>query len=75
MVNDLVWVLGILLEFEEVINYFLIELVKLLDIGKINDDYFMNVVVIGFIFEVINDVDVEKKMKFGKLVYFMLGIK
>ena len=35
----------------------------------------MNVVAIGSIPEAINDVDAEKKTKFGKLAYFMSGIK
>ncbi len=74
-VNDLARALGIPLEPEEAINHFSIESVKPLDIGKINDDYFMNVVAIGSIPEAINDVDAEKKTKFGKLAYFMSGIK
>ena len=48
-VNDLARALGIPLEPEEAINHFSIESVKPLDIGKINDDYFMNVVAIGSI--------------------------
>ena len=74
-VNDLARALGIPLEPDEAINHFSIESVKPLDIGKINDDYFMNVVAIGSIPEAINDVDAEKKTKFGKLAYFMSGIK
>ncbi|MDA3974374.1 diacylglycerol kinase family lipid kinase [Enterococcus thailandicus] len=74
-VNDLARALGIPLEPKEAIKQLSIDSVKPLDIGKINSDYFMNVVAIGTIPEAINDVDSEKKTKLGKFAYFISGIK
>lgn len=74
-VNDLARALGIPLDPEEAINHLSIDSVQPLDIGKINDQYFMNVVAIGTIPESINDVDPEQKTKFGKFAYFISGIK
>lgn len=74
-VNDLARALDMPLDPEEAISHFSLESVKPLDIGKINEHYFMNVVAIGTIPEAINDVDTQKKTKFGKLAYFMSGIK
>ncbi|HJG21587.1 diacylglycerol kinase family lipid kinase [Enterococcus durans] len=74
-VNDLARALEIPLEPEEAIENLSIDSFKSLDIGKINEDYFMNVVAIGTIPEAINDVDPEKKTKLGKLAYFISGIK
>lgn len=74
-VNDLARALKISLEPEEAINELNINRMKKIDIGKINDSYFMNVVAIGVIPEAINDVEVEDKTKFGKLAYFISGFK
>ncbi len=74
-VNDLARALEIPLEPEKAIDHLSIDSFKPLDIGKINEDYFMNVVAIGTIPEAINDVDPEKKTKFGKFAYFISGIK
>ena len=74
-VNDLARALEIPLEPEEAIENLSIDSFKSLDIGKINEDYFMNVVAIGTIPEAINDVNPEKKTKLGKLAYFISGIK
>ena len=60
-VNDLARALNMPIDPEEAIQQFSIEHTKPLDIGKINDQYFMNVVAIGTIPEAINDVDPEKK--------------
>ena len=62
-VNDLARALGIPLDAEEAIQNLDINKVKPLDIGKINDQYFMNVVAIGTIPESINNVDSEDKTK------------
>lgn len=74
-VNDLARVLGIPLASKEAINHLSIDSTQPLDIGKINDQYFMNVVAIGTIPESINDVDPEKKTKYGKFAYFISGMK
>lgn len=74
-VNDLARALNIPLDPEEAIANFYPTLVKPLDIGKINDKYFMNVVAVGTIPEAINDVESEDKTKLGKLAYFVSGLK
>ncbi|KXT84559.1 diacylglycerol/lipid kinase family protein [Streptococcus panodentis] len=74
-VNDLARALGIPLDSEEAIQNLDINRVKPLDIGKVNQDYFMNVVAIGTIPESINNVDPEEKTKWGKLAYFISGFK
>ena len=74
-VNDLARALGIPLDAEEAIQNLDINKVKPLDIGKINDQYFMNVVAIGTIPESINNVDSEDKTKWGKFAYFISGFK
>ena len=74
-VNDLARALNISLDPEEAIQQFDINRTTDLDIGKINDNYFLNVVAIGTIPEAVNDVDVEDKTKFGKLAYFVSGVK
>lgn len=74
-VNDLARALGMPLDPEEAINQLDINKTKPLDIGKINDNYFMNVVAIGTIPESINNVDPEEKTKWGKMAYFISGVK
>lgn len=74
-VNDLARSLNISMDPQEAIESFDIEQKTSLDIGKVNDDYFMNIVSVGSIPEAISDVDVEEKTKFGKLAYFVNGIK
>ncbi|MGM0138754.1 hypothetical protein IGI65_001202 [Enterococcus sp. DIV0755b] len=74
-VNDLARALDIPLDPKKAIANFSITKTTPLDIGKINDSYFMNVVAIGAIPEAINNVDSEQKTKFGKLTYFISGFK
>ncbi|HEL0024926.1 diacylglycerol kinase family lipid kinase [Streptococcus equi subsp. zooepidemicus] len=74
-VNDLARALGMSLDPEEAINQISFETTSPLDIGKVNDAYFMNVVAIGTLPEAINDVAPEEKTTFGKMAYFMSGFK
>lgn len=74
-VNDLARALKIPLDPEEAINNFVLENQRRLDIGKINDAYFMNVVALGTIPEAVNNVESEDKTKLGKFAYFVSGIK
>lgn len=74
-VNDLARALDIPLDPQEAIDAFDVNRYRPLDIGKVNDTYFMNVIAIGTIPQAINDVDPEEKTKFGKLAYFMNGFK
>lgn len=74
-VNDLARALNISLNPQEAIENLDFSKIKPLDIGQINDKYFMNVVAAGVIPEAINDVEVEEKTKWGKMAYFISGIK
>lgn len=74
-VNDLARALNLPLDPLESIESLVIEQTQTIDIGKVNDQYFMNVVGVGTIPEAINDVEVEDKTKFGKLAYFISGFK
>lgn len=74
-VNDLARALNIPLDPQEAIERLNFETTRPLDIGKINDKYFMNVVALGALPEAINNVDVEEKTKFGRMAYFMSGFR
>lgn len=74
-VNDLARALNIPLEPQEAINSLDFSKMKKIDIGKVNDKYFMNVVGAGTIPEAINDVETEDKTKWGKMAYFISSIK
>lgn len=74
-VNDLARALNMPLNPQEAIEQLDLDKVRPLDIGKINDKYFMNVVALGALPEAINNVDVEEKTKFGKMAYFMSGFR
>lgn len=74
-VNDLARALNIPLDPIEAINTLDLSITDTIDLGQINDQYFMNVVGIGTIPEAINDVSVEDKTKMGKLAYFVSGFK
>lgn len=73
-VNDLARALQIPLDVEQAIEQFDSERFKSIDIGKVNDHYFVNVVAVGTIPQAVNNVAVEQKTKFGKLAYVFSGI-
>ncbi|MDO4814313.1 MAG: diacylglycerol kinase family lipid kinase [Gemella sp.] len=74
-VNDLARALKIPLNPEQAIKNFNPDNISDLDIGKINNSYFMNVVAIGTIPESINNVDSKEKTRLGKVAYFVSGAK
>ncbi|KAF1301314.1 diacylglycerol/lipid kinase family protein [Enterococcus sp. JM9B] len=74
-VNDLARALHISLDPKKAIDELNLSQTKKIDLGKINDQYFMNVVAIGLIPEAINHVSAEEKTRFGKLAYFISGLK
>lgn len=74
-VNDLARSLNISMDPTVAIAELDLERNQPLDIGKINDGYFMNIVSVGSIPEAISEVDGEEKSKFGKLAYFTTGLK
>lgn len=74
-VNDLARALHIPLNPDKAIEGFESFELRPLDIGRVNDRYFMNVVAIGAIPEAINSVESEEKTRWGKLAYFMAGFR
>lgn len=74
-VNDLARALNLPMDPEEAIAQFSPDRLVDLDIGKINDTCFMNVVAIGVLPESINDVESEDKTKLGKFAYYLSAAK
>lgn len=46
-----------------------------IDIGKVNDKYFVNTVAAGILPDAVGHVSVEQKTRLGPLAYFLTGIK
>ena len=74
-VNDLARALHLSMEPLEAIEEFDPNRLVDLDVGRINDRYFMNVVAIGVLPEAINDVESEDKTKLGKFAYYLSAVK
>lgn len=74
-VNDLARALGISLDPSSSIAEFDIEAHKAIDIGRINQKYFMNVVAMGTVPEAINSVESKDKTKWGAFAYFASAFK
>ncbi|MGT2811183.1 diacylglycerol/lipid kinase family protein [Streptococcus minor] len=74
-VNDLARALNMPLDPEEAIQSLDLTKTKSLDIGKINDNYFMNVVAVGTIPQAVNETTVEEKTKLGKFAYAISAFK
>lgn len=74
-VNDLARSLGIPRKPEKAIKALEKAVLKPMDLGKIEDSYFMNVVAAGMIAQAVDKVDVEQKTKFGSFAYFFEGVK
>ncbi|MCC5894522.1 MAG: YegS/Rv2252/BmrU family lipid kinase [Alkalibacterium sp.] len=74
-VNDLGRVLDISMDAEKAVNALTNRKKRTIDIGKINDQYFIDIVAIGPIPEAVHDVPIEKKTKLGPLAYLIEGAK
>ncbi|WP_377889887.1 diacylglycerol/lipid kinase family protein [Alkalihalobacillus sp. R86527] len=74
-VNDFARALGIPMQPEKALDVLRERHTKPVDIGKINDQYFMNVLAVGAIAEAVYDVSPEEKSRFGPLAYFIEGGK
>lgn len=74
-VNDLARAIGIPLEPEKAIAMLNNAALINLDIGKINDRYFISNVAAGAIPEAVEGVSAEEKTKYGPLAYFIEGGK
>ncbi|REJ06459.1 diacylglycerol/lipid kinase family protein [Halobacillus trueperi] len=74
-VNDFARALDIPLKVEEAIDVLRSDQTKSVDIGKFNDQYFVNIVAVGALAEATYEVTPEQKTKFGPLAYMMEGMK
>lgn len=74
-VNDLGRVLDIPMNVEKAVKALTKRKKRTIDIGKINDQYFVDIVAIGSIPEAVHDVPIEKKTKLGPLAYVIEGVK
>lgn len=74
-VNDLARALNISLDPIEAIENFDADSLIDLDVGKINEVYFINVAAIGILPESINDVESEDKTRLGKFAYYISVLK
>ncbi|HSJ38949.1 MAG TPA: diacylglycerol kinase family protein [Planococcus sp. (in: firmicutes)] len=74
-VNDFARALGISLDPEEAILALKTGEEKAVDIAKVGDIYFMNILAIGDIAESTSSVTPEQKTRLGAMAYFIEGIK
>ncbi len=74
-VNDLARALNISLDPIEAIENFDANSLVDLDVGKINEVYFINVAAIGILPESINNVESEDKTRLGKFAYYISALK
>ncbi|MFC4388454.1 diacylglycerol/lipid kinase family protein [Gracilibacillus marinus] len=74
-VNNFARALNIPLQIDEAIECIASTDYKSCDIGKINNQYFMNLVNVGAIAEATYSVTTEQKSKLGSFAYFIEGIK
>ncbi|MFO8070104.1 MAG: YegS/Rv2252/BmrU family lipid kinase, partial [Alkalibacterium sp.] len=74
-VNDLGRVLDIPMNPDKAIKALTKRKKKGIDIGKLNDTYFIDIVAIGSIPEAVHSIPIEKKTKLGPLAYLLEGVK
>lgn len=73
--NDFANFIGMPKNIEKACEQIIASEEKLIDIGKINDDYFINVAGAGLFTEVSHKTDPSLKNTIGKLAYYFSGIK
>lgn len=73
--NDLGHALGIPMDPAEAIAMLSTAAKRKIDVGKVNDDYFIDVIAIGSIPEAVQNVSTEQKTKLGFFAYILEGLK
>ncbi|MFC4401671.1 diacylglycerol kinase [Gracilibacillus xinjiangensis] len=73
--NDFARALGIPREINKAVNIILEHNVRSLDIGKVNDHYFMNIAGGGKLTELTYEVPSKLKTMIGQLAYYLKGIE
>lgn len=74
-VNNFARTLEIAMQPEEAIAEMKSAVQKKVDIGKVNETYFVSTVSVGPIPESVQEVDIDSKTKFGPLAYVFEGLK
>lgn len=74
-VNDLARALQIPLHPEQAISMLQHSKIAKVDIGKVNDRYFVNTVAAGVLPDAVGHVSIEQKTRLGPLAYFLTGLK
>ncbi|MCF6138856.1 diacylglycerol/lipid kinase family protein [Pseudalkalibacillus berkeleyi] len=74
-VNDFARALNIPLDFEEALSLIEQGDTRPVDIGKVNDQYFMNIAAVGAIAEATYEVSPKQKTMLGPLAYMLEGLK
>lgn len=74
-INDFARAIGVPLDPDEAISILAGQTAQPVDIGKINQSYFANVLAIGAIAEATYNVTAEQKTRLGSLAYFLEGAK
>jgi YegS/Rv2252/BmrU family lipid kinase len=73
--NDFASFLGMTQNIENSIKRILDWQIKEIDVGKVNDRYFLNVCVGGIISQIAHGTETEMKNRLGKVAYYLQGLK
>ena len=73
--NDFANYIGMPQDVEEACNQILKSHIKKIDIGKINDKYFLNVASTGLFTDISQKMDINLKNTIGKLAYYLKGLE
>lgn len=73
--NDFSTLLGIPQNVEEACDAIIQMDIKPVDVGKVNDNYFINVCSAGLFTTVSHEIDIGLKNRFGKMAYYVKGLE
>ncbi len=73
--NDFALYIGMSQNIQESMRQILTLPIQYMDIGKVNDQYFVNVLSIGFFTDVSQKTDTELKNTIGKLAYYLKSLE
>lgn len=73
--NDFSTLIGMPQNIEEACDAILKMEVKPIDVGKVNDVYFVNVCSAGLFTTVSHEIDINLKNRFGKMAYYVKGLE
>ena len=73
--NDFASFLGMTKNIENSIKRILDWNIKEIDVGKVNDIYFLNVCVGGIVSQIAHGTETEMKNRLGKVAYYLQGLK